>query len=64
MCTDEDYRNKLNSLVPFYGQDWYVSSSTLCQYWAADYFESYLNQMPKPLSQSSYVLGIEKDWQY
>ena len=32
----------------------------LCYYWAADYFYSYLNQMLKPLSHSSYNLRIEK----
>ena len=53
MCTDEDYK-KINSMVPFYRQDRHASKlcEKNCHYWAADYFHSYLNQMPKPLSHS------------
>ena len=36
----------------------------LCYHWAIDYFHCYLNQITRPLSSSSHILRIEKDWEY
>lgn len=36
----------------------------MCCFWAVDYFHCYLNQMPKQLIHSSYILKTKKDWEY
>ena len=36
----------------------------MCCFWAVDYFHCYLNQMPKQLIHSSYILKTKKDWKY
>ena len=48
MCTDEDYKK-----IKLYGPSlWtgFTGLHILCHCWAVDYFHSYLNQMPKPLT--------------
>ena len=56
MCTAKNYIKKLKSVVPFYTE--LTCLQVLYHYCAINYFESYLNQIPKPLS---HFLRIEKD---
>ena len=49
MCTAKNYIKKLKSVVPFYTE--LTCLQVLYHYCAINYFESYLNQIPKPLSQ-------------
>ena len=56
-------KKKLNSMIPF-SLTGLTCLQVLWHYCAADYFHSYLNQIPKPLNHRSYNLRVEKDWQY
>ena len=52
MCTDEDCI-KNETLCSLF-MDRIDKLQFLCHHWAVDYFQDYLNQMPKLLSDSSY----------
>ena len=52
MCTDE-VTLKMKLCVPFLWTG-LTSMQFLCHHWAVDYFQDYLNQMPKLQSHSSY----------
>ena len=64
---DYAYRQKLYKKIKLYGPFLWTDLKciqVLCHYWAANYFHSCLNQMPKRLTHSFYILSIEKNWQY
>ena len=57
----KNWKKKLYGLFLWTGFTYF---KVLCYHWAIDYFHCYLNQITRPLSSSSYILRIEKDWEY
>ena len=60
MSTREYYKKPFKLHGPFLWTG-FTCHKVICHYWAADYFQCYLNEVSKSLSHSCYILSIGKD---